>query len=317
MSALGLKVGLILILATSQIEAACKAHDAAWERGVKPRVSQPSRLHPEKVELDWTTAIYNARCVDFYNIYVWKYGQTQDRGQKIVVMNNTVSKQELIIEPCVDYNFAVEFVERDWTHTDTKASEPVKFKTEAIPALNSQNPKDFQVTLATDKIKRHQLVDRVSIKFNKNVIKHASCIKHVEINGVVDTQRPIGGSTQSNGRAMGFGQRVVGAGRSVGGSSTYNPGQHHVGGSSTYNPGQHQVGGSSTYNPSQNQVGGSSTYNPGQVGGSSTYNPGRVGGSSTYNPGQQVGGSSLGWSWSHGGQSGQHIVMPDNYGYSR
>ena len=54
---------------TGKTDAACKAHDASWNRGVTPRVTQPARSEPEKVVLDWNSAIHNARCVDFYNIY--------------------------------------------------------------------------------------------------------------------------------------------------------------------------------------------------------------------------------------------------------
>ena len=52
-----------------ETEAACKAHDAGWNRGVNLRITQPAKSEPDKVVLDWNSAIYNARCVDFYNVY--------------------------------------------------------------------------------------------------------------------------------------------------------------------------------------------------------------------------------------------------------
>ena len=262
------------------VEGACKAHDAAWERNTKPTITQPSRAHPEKVLLDWSRAIYNARCVDFYNIYIWKRGQTRERGQKIVISDKTQSKAELVIDPCIEYNFAIEFVEKDWTHTDQEISQTIRFKTEAIPSFVNKDPKNFVVTYATDPIKRHQVVDKVSIKFRKDVIKHASCIKHVKIEGQIDNS--IGGSSQTRGRgrAMGFGQRVVGGSSQNGGSWS---GQQSVGGSSQSGGSWSQVGGSSQQGGS---VGGSS-----QQGGS--WNQGgnwNVGGSSQQ--GGSVGGSS-------------------------
>ena len=59
----------------------------------------------------------------------------------------------------------------------------------------NQDKKNFVVSYYTDPLKQYQVVDKVSIKFRKNLIKHASCIKHVEIKGVVDDTppKPIGG----------------------------------------------------------------------------------------------------------------------------
>ena len=114
---------------------ACKVHDAKWIN-IMPIVTQPSRTHPEKglylvrtyfickylhdifsfllVKIDWSRSIQNSRCVDFYHVYAWKAGQPKERGQKIPIMNKTATNTELIIEPCVNYNFAVEFTEKDW-----------------------------------------------------------------------------------------------------------------------------------------------------------------------------------------------------------
>ena len=133
------KICLILLLIKSTLIGftlgACKVHDAKWIN-IMPIVTQPSRTHPEKgtyylgayftkwyahdifsyllVKIDWKRSIQNSRCVDFYHVYAWKAGQPKERGQKIPIMNKNATNTELIIEPCVNYNFAVEFTEKDW-----------------------------------------------------------------------------------------------------------------------------------------------------------------------------------------------------------
>jgi hypothetical protein len=42
---------------------------------------------------------------------------------------------------CIDYNFAVEFVEHDLFHAVIKQTPPVIFKSEAVPKLTSTNKK--------------------------------------------------------------------------------------------------------------------------------------------------------------------------------
>ena len=95
----GLKIVLVIALLNTRIDGACKVHDASWNRGQKPRITQPLRSEPEKVEIDWSSPIRNARCVDSYNIYVWKVGQPKERGQKIFVADKTATKQTLMIDP--------------------------------------------------------------------------------------------------------------------------------------------------------------------------------------------------------------------------
>ena len=329
-----LRIAAILIFIlylNHQVEGACKAHDAGWNRGVKPRITQPARGEPDKIVIDWSQAIKNARCVDFYNVYVWKRGQAKDRGQKIVVMDKTKSKLDLVIEPCVDYNFAVEFVERDWTHTDQKTSEEARFKTETIPELLDQDVRNFAVSYYNDPAKGHHVVDKVSIRFRKNIIKHASCVKDIEIKGTVDrtppkpiTKPPVGGSSQTSGRSFFSSQssqssqstqRYVGGTSSTGGFQGMKQNQimkfnpfHSSPSNSTYHlsTGHGSVGGSSqTGGRYGGGVGGSSQTggNYGGVGGSSqtggNYNNGygHVGGSTQtggqYNNGHShVGGSS-------------------------
>ena len=148
-----------------------------------------------------------------------------------------------------------------------------------------KNTTNFQINYAYDKVKKSTVLNKVTIKFPKRIIEHASCIKHIEIKGEVDNT--IGGSNSSQGR-MAFGQRNIGGsfhspGRNPGGS-TFNPG--NIGGSS-YNPGLNPGG--SSNNPWQNP--GGSSYNPGQNPGGSNYNPGHNPGGSNYNPGHNPGGS--------------------------
>ena len=54
---------------SGKTNASCKVHDAAWKSGVSLRVTQPARSEPDKVVLDWNSAIKNSRCVDLYNVY--------------------------------------------------------------------------------------------------------------------------------------------------------------------------------------------------------------------------------------------------------
>ena len=81
----------------------------------------------------------------------------------------------------MEYNFAVEFTEKDWTHTDVKESATARYKTEAIPELLNDHPSNFRIGYALNQATGTQNVDKVSISFNKNIIKHASCIKHIEV----------------------------------------------------------------------------------------------------------------------------------------
>jgi hypothetical protein len=317
------------LLVLKEADASCKIHDASWKSN-GPLVTQPNRAAPEKVTVNWSTIIINARCVDFYNVWAWRNGQPKERGINITIMDKAAVKADITIEPCVDYNFAVEFVERDWTHTGKETSQPRRFRSEAIPAFNNQDKSNFVVTYAYDPVKQMQTMDKATIRFRKEVIRHASCIKHIEVTGNEDTTigNNVGGSSQT-GRSMGFRQRVVGGSSSSGGGSSYRPGgsSYNPGGSSynpggsSYNPGgsSYNPGGSS-YNPGGSSYNpGGSSYNPGGSSynpGGSSYNPGgshHNPGGSSYNPGgsnNNPGGSSYnpgGNNWS----SGSH-VRPDN-----
>ena len=233
------------------------------------------------------------------------------------------------------------------THTDVELSNQAKFKTEATPTFVENNPGNFHVSYAFDNVKKSQVLNKATIKFPKRIIKHASCIKHIEVNGEPDNS--IGGS-ETFGRSMTFAQRIRWesfGGNNPGGSffrnpggSFYNPGNNP--GGSSYNPGNNPGGssynpgnnpGGSSYNPGNNPGGssynpgynpGGSSYNPGSNPGGSSYNPGRNPGGSSYNPGNNPGGSSYNpgsdisdWSqrpaWNDPSNRPNH-VLPDNWG---
>ena len=200
------------------------------------------------------------RCVNEYNIYVWKNGQRKEQGQillnarglgkidasgldsvKISNITNCATSFELTIDACVDMKFVVEFIgkiqiqalknqtimlyylwhyiffreiritktvatsildrvisrypdciiyffpiERDWTHTDKKMSQEVRYKTEAIPEFVDKNVTNFHLSYAFNPIIGSQVLDKASIKFPKRILKHANCIKHIEISGKKD-----------------------------------------------------------------------------------------------------------------------------------
>ena len=67
----GLRIILIAALFTASVDGACKTKDASWNRGIKPRISQPQRNDPAKVVIDWSRSIKNARCVDSYNVRIF------------------------------------------------------------------------------------------------------------------------------------------------------------------------------------------------------------------------------------------------------
>ena len=149
------------------------------------------------------------------------------------------------------------------THTDVELSNQAKFKTEATPTFVENNPSNFHVSYAFDNVKKSQVLNKATIKFPKRIIKHASCIKHIEVNGEPDNS--IGGS-ETFGRSMTFAQRIRWesfGGNNPGGSFFRNPG------GSSYNPGNNPGG--SSYNPGNNP--GGSSYNPGNNPGGSSYNP--------------------------------------------
>ena len=200
------------------------------------------------------------------------------------------------------------------THTDVELSNEAKFKTEATPTFVESDPGNFHVSYAFDNVKKSQVLNKATIKFPKRIIKHASCIKHIEVNGEPDNS--IGGS-ETFGRSMTFAQRIrweSSGGNNPGGSffrnpggSSYNPGNNP--GGSSYNPGNNPGG--SSYNPGYNP--GGSSYNPGSSPGGSSYNPGRNPGGSSYNPGSDISDWSQRPAWNDPSNRPNH-VLPDNWG---
>ena len=43
------------------VDANCKAHDASWDVAKGPTVSQPSRVDPTKIHVDWSKVVTNGR----------------------------------------------------------------------------------------------------------------------------------------------------------------------------------------------------------------------------------------------------------------
>ena len=89
------------------------------------------------------------RFVNSYNLYVWKNGQQKDQGQKITITNCATST-DLLIEPCVSYNFPVEFIEHDWAKTDIKSTKFFRYYIyqEATPSLLNTNISNFKFRMA-------------------------------------------------------------------------------------------------------------------------------------------------------------------------
>ena len=83
---------------SDKTDAACKAHDASWNRGVSLRVTQPARSEPDKVVLDWNSAIHNSRCVDFYNVYGKSISEILEPLGEICIVGSTVFSSGSIIQ---------------------------------------------------------------------------------------------------------------------------------------------------------------------------------------------------------------------------
>ena len=57
---------------------------------------------------------------------------------------DTVSKV-VQVDPCVKYNFEIQFVENDMFGTDKKSAKVATFTSSAVPKAVSLNKRDFQV----------------------------------------------------------------------------------------------------------------------------------------------------------------------------
>ena len=52
---------VVVAVLTSTADANCKAHDASWDPVKPPTISQPSRVDPTKIKVDWSQIITNGR----------------------------------------------------------------------------------------------------------------------------------------------------------------------------------------------------------------------------------------------------------------
>ncbi len=82
---------------------------------------------------------------------MWKQGQNKDQGRKITI-DKSMTSHEVEVEPCVNYKFAVEFTERDWTHTDEESSAEATFRTEAIPTFTNTDKRNFIIGYAFNQV---------------------------------------------------------------------------------------------------------------------------------------------------------------------
>ncbi len=81
-----------------QVNANCKTHDAAWDPVKGPLVTQPSKLDPAKVKVDWTSILTNARCVDEYFVYIWKKNTPKETAIKVPATNKTATSFLMDVE---------------------------------------------------------------------------------------------------------------------------------------------------------------------------------------------------------------------------
>ena len=70
---------------------------------------------------------------------------------------------------------------------DREQSVATVFKTEAVPVMRSRDKTNFHVGYFFDIAKGVNDLNKVVIKFPKKIIEHASCIKHLEVSGRINT----------------------------------------------------------------------------------------------------------------------------------
>lgn len=63
---------------------------------------------------DWLTA---SRCVDEYFLILWKKNTAKESSQKLSIANKGTVSFIAEVEACIEYNFAMEFVENDLLKT--------------------------------------------------------------------------------------------------------------------------------------------------------------------------------------------------------
>ena len=116
-----------LALGISLANAACKTSDAKWKRNSRgPTINQPNRNDPSTVTVSWGDILENKRCVDQFNIYYWKKGESKAQARKVNLKGHTITSKVVTIESCVEYSFEVELIEKDWTHTDRLRTKTTK-----------------------------------------------------------------------------------------------------------------------------------------------------------------------------------------------
>ena len=141
---------------------------------------------------------------------------------------------------------------------------------------------DFVISYFFDPTKGVNDLSKVSIRFPKSILEHASCIKHIEAKGTVDNlystasgsgryYSAVAAGQQSSNASHGYNLRSssYSSSSSIGGSGSY-PGGSGIGGQGSY-PGGSGIGGSGSY-PGGSGIGGSGSY----PGGSGVYPGGQT-----------------------------------------
>ena len=111
------------------------------------------------------------RFVNSYNLYVWKNGQQKDQGQKISNITNCTTSTVLFIEPCVSYNFAVEFIEHDWAKADIKSTKFFRYYiSRSYTFIIEHKYLKFQVSYGYNPNHQSRVLNKASIKFSDYVM---------------------------------------------------------------------------------------------------------------------------------------------------
>uniref|UniRef100_A0A0K2V3X2 Fibronectin type-III domain-containing protein n=1 Tax=Lepeophtheirus salmonis TaxID=72036 RepID=A0A0K2V3X2_LEPSM len=174
---------LFIVFLVEEISANCKAHDAEWIKGKPIRISIPHRSEPGKVLVDWTQSMKNGRCSDRFEVFVWETHRGEGFTKNYTTPGGTYSRI-VELDPCVEYQFKIGFFENNLFGKETKNSSVAKFKTEAIPTLGSTDKSQFQVQVYFDKITQKLDYNKASIRFPKTLLKHTSCLKYIEADGI-------------------------------------------------------------------------------------------------------------------------------------
>lgn len=280
----------------SNTKANCKTSDISWTPGKGPKITQPDRNNPGKIKVDWTDIVKNGRCADKYFIWIWDSSSSTANGAPNFTLPKETYSKVIKLDACVQYNFKVGYFENDLFNKEKKNSSVATFKTEADPTLVSTDRSLFTVGFYWDHIRRITDFSKASIKFPKSILKHTSCLKHIEARGILVPTRKIpakgylsrfssasntslsrSGSSRS---ARGDTYRSGGSGSYSGGGS----GSHSAGGSGSYSSGgggSHSTGGSGSYSSSSHSASSGSSTHSGSSGGSGGYGgnvPGTFGG---------------------------------------